>query len=103
MQNKLETLGWDPFYQGNHLIFLQNNLKKVSTKPIGQIFLNQSIFAGVGNYLRAEILYLCEISPWRLCKDLSLNEISLFITTPLKVLQEAYRAGGTTMLIIKMF
>ena len=45
---------------------IKDNLeKKAFNKPIGEILLNQSYFNGIGNYLRAEIIYrIPELSPF---------------------------------------
>ncbi len=44
--------------------------------PIGAALLNQRILAGLGNYLRAEVLFHCKLNPWRKVKDLSKAELS---------------------------
>ncbi|KAI8793122.1 endonuclease 8 1 [Biomphalaria glabrata] len=44
---------------------LANNLDDtVFKKPICEVMLNQKYFNGIGNYLRAEILYRCRIPPF---------------------------------------
>jgi formamidopyrimidine-DNA glycosylase len=40
-------------------------------KLIGNVLMNQRIVSGIGNYLRADILWLCKISPFRKMEDLS--------------------------------
>lgn len=42
---------------------------------IGAALLNQQILAGLGNYLRAEVLFACRINPWRKVGDLSAAEV----------------------------
>lgn len=77
--------------------FVENVLANLDTrafqKPICEVLMNQKYFNGIGNYLRAEILYRADIDPWvtakeavktcpeilELCRDLSF---------------EAYRLGG---------
>src|SRR5271166_124309 len=61
--DKLDDLGWDPLQMqmlGN-LPWIQSQLAKTS-KPIGEVLMDQGVFAGVGNYIRCEALYSCELS-----------------------------------------
>jgi DNA-formamidopyrimidine glycosylase len=51
------------------------NLVKDKSKAICEILLEQKITAGCGNYLRADALYLAEINPFTLAKDLSEKKI----------------------------
>lgn len=53
-------------FRGNVL----ENLKKAAfNRPICETLLNQKFFNGIGNYLRAEILYRCEIPPFTCARD----------------------------------
>src|SRR5687768_9545687 len=42
---------------------------------IGAALLNQRVLAGLGNYLRAEILFECALDPWRRVADLTASEV----------------------------
>lgn len=55
----------------NHQILKKSNLEK----NIGNIIINQKIISGLGNYLRADVLWLSKINPFRKVK--SLSEIEL--------------------------
>ena len=44
---------------------------------IASALLDQGIAAGCGNYIRAEVLYLAKISPFRKISELSENDINL--------------------------
>lgn len=58
-------------------IFLERIKKKTNlNKMIGNILMNQKIISGIGNYLRADSLWLAQISPHRLVKDLSDVELN---------------------------
>jgi formamidopyrimidine-DNA glycosylase len=46
------------------------NLVKKKKIPICEILLDQKVAAGCGNYLRAEAMYLAELNPWVLGKDI---------------------------------
>ena len=44
-------------------------------KKIGIVLLNQKVISGIGNYLRADVLWLSKISPFRKVNNLSDLEI----------------------------
>lgn len=48
---------------------------KYQEKPIGAVLLDQQIISGIGNYLRADALWMSQISPFRKVKDLTKAEI----------------------------
>jgi len=100
--DKLDELGWDPLQDKleDYLPFLINNLSKTK-KPIGQVLMDQSIFSGVGNYIRAEALYLTKMSPWRPCNFLSKNEIFSLCQAIVTVMKESYNHQGATILTYK--
>ena len=65
-------------------------------RTIGAALLDQTVAAGIGNYLRAEILYECRIDPWRLVGELDGDERAcLAEQIPLLCLR-AYHHGGRT-------
>jgi formamidopyrimidine-DNA glycosylase len=49
--------------------------KKNLDKPIGIVLLDQKNISGIGNYLRADCLWLAKISPFRKVKDLSVGDL----------------------------
>lgn len=96
--NKLLELGWDPLK--NKLSLFEKKLKKTimkSKKPIGQLLMDQKIFAGVGNYIRAEALYLSKISPWRLGNNFSEQDIDLLCSSVINIMEESYKYQGATI------
>lgn len=59
-------------------IFESQIMKKVNLeKAIGVVLMNQKIISGIGNYLRADILWLSKILPFRLVKDLSKDDLKI--------------------------
>ncbi len=38
-------------------------------KPIAELLMDQTMFAGIGNIFRAELLYRARVSPFRVGKD----------------------------------
>jgi formamidopyrimidine-DNA glycosylase len=79
IEKKLKTLGIDIMDPNTTVkMFIDKITKKTNqNKEIGLILLNQKLISGVGNYLRADALWLSKISPFRLVKKLSNNELEL--------------------------
>lgn len=66
-------------------------------RTVGAALLDQSIVAGIGNYLRAEMLFLCGIDPWKTVENLSANDLACLGRTIPTVAAHAYAAGGRTI------
>lgn len=67
------------------------------TAEIGAILLNQRVVAGIGNYLRAEILFVCRINPWRKVGELTTAEVECLCETIAHLCKLAYQTGGYTV------
>ncbi|MGI9173789.1 MAG: Fpg/Nei family DNA glycosylase [Rhodothermales bacterium] len=66
-------------------------------RTVGAVLLDQTLVAGIGNYLRAEILYACRIDPWRKVADLSEADVACLAITIPDLSARAYRTGGRTV------
>jgi len=69
--------------------------KEHKNTPIGAALLDQTIVAGLGNYLRAEILFLATIDPWRAVKSLSKKELQTIVELIPQVSKTAYAEHRT--------
>lgn len=98
VQSKINSLGWDPLQKSvsEGLEFVTSFLNK-SKKPIAQVLMDQSVFAGVGNYIRAESLYAIKMSPWRVCVDIRADEIMQLCTAIKEVMETSYKYQGATI------
>lgn len=97
---KLDELGWDPLNHGIADVWSKYivGICARKAKPIGQLLMDQSIFAGVGNYIRAEALYLAKISPWRQANLMKKEEILTLCKALVDVMNESYQHQGATIL-----
>lgn len=76
---------------------LDNIHKKHFDKPIHLVLMDQRYFNGIGNYLRAEILYLAKQDPFESAREAILsNPQILDLCTQVPV--EAYYLGGGSLL-----
>jgi len=68
-----------------------------SDRTIGAALLDQQIVAGIGNYLRAEILFDCRLDPWRKIADLTADELERLIHSIPLMAQRAHAKSGFTV------
>lgn len=81
LNKKLKELGPDILnIVDNVKLFLKRIEKKRSDTLIATALLDQKVACGCGNYLRAEVLYLCKISPFREIGNMTNNELILLWT-----------------------
>jgi endonuclease-8 len=82
IDNKLYKIGidiMDPTTTNINFIEKMRNSVNLK-KPIGIVLLDQSVVAGIGNYLRADLLWLTRISPFRHLENITNKELEkLFI------------------------
>lgn len=99
LEKKLDSLGPDmlsdpPSFDEFKECLLRG---KRGNKTIAENLMNQSVVSGVGNYLKAEILYSAKISPWRLCKDLSDDDMNNLLNLSHTIMNTSYDSGGATI------
>jgi formamidopyrimidine-DNA glycosylase len=92
--DKLETLGIDFLLDDFDLEYTLEIFEKrsVKTKTMAEVLMCQENYAGIGNYLKAEILYASKISPWRNASSLTLNELKLLHCNVRDIIRAAYAA-----------
>ena len=66
-------------------------------RTVGAALLDQTVAAGIGNYLRAEILYACRMDPWRLVSEMDADERDCLAREVPHLSQRAYEHGGRTV------
>ena len=77
LENKLRELGADMLDDTTTFeVFKKAVGKGVNKdKAIGNVLVNQKVIAGIGNYLRADGLWLAKVSPFRKVEELSVDEL----------------------------
>ncbi|NNF52393.1 MAG: endonuclease VIII [Gammaproteobacteria bacterium] len=66
-------------------------------RSLGALYLDQKFLAGLGNYLRSEILWAANLDPGLRPADLARPEITRLARETLKICQRSYRTGGVTV------
>jgi len=77
LNKKLKLIGPDIMEETTTFELFKEQItkKKNLDKAIGIVIMNQKVISGIGNYLRADILYLSKISPFRKVNKLSDEEM----------------------------
>ena len=70
---------------------------KYSRHGLGGVLLEQSVFAGLGNYLRSEILFRSQIHPNRTVGSLSSTERTLLARMIHETTFRSYKTKGITL------
>lgn len=80
-------------------IDINNLYQKIIKKkaPIKTILLDQTIISGLGNIYANEVLYDSEINPFKLGKDITLNEVKKIVDSAIKIFNLAISNNGTTI------
>ena len=71
--------------------------KKIEKWSICKALMDQKLVAGIGNYLKSEILYYSEVSPFRIVSSLSDSEIEKIRIAAHAVIKCSYQHGGFTL------
>ena len=97
MIDKLKSFGPDMLSElvDDDLFFTRLRIKKNWT--VAKAVMDQSVIAGVGNYVKADALWLSRISPHRLVNSLSDEDLSNLNRSIQQVLKESYDSGGATI------
>ena len=70
--------------------------KKYSSRQLGGVLTDQSFVAGLGNYLRCEILFVCSLNAKVRAKELDDRKINQLAQNILKLSQQSYQTAGIT-------
>jgi DNA-formamidopyrimidine glycosylase len=101
LKKKLKTLG--PCVLGEEITseIMSAALCKKPGRPICEALLDQSGVSGIGNYLRAEILYASKINPWRTVSQISPPEWESLALETARIVKSAYASQGASIYTFK--
>lgn len=99
LEKALKTVG--PDFLTENISFEDYNKilenRFVKKRQIAGFLLDQKYFSGIGNWVRAEVLYESRIAPYRTIESLSLEERKRLHYWSIKVLRDAYQVKGLTI------
>jgi len=76
--------------------------KRLAKKTVGSLLLEQKYMSGIGNYMRAEILYLARISPKRQLQHLSREDVETLYSLILNYSYRCYLCQGHSIYTFKV-
>jgi DNA-formamidopyrimidine glycosylase len=97
LNKKLKSLGYDVLKTNVAWQDFKEVFNRKPNKTITECLMNQSVISGVGNYLKAEILYCSKISPYRLIKNIKDPEWKNLHHNILTQSRRSYMLGGATI------
>ena len=100
---KLKSLGPDMLADDISDELFMKRLKENQAWEITQALMDQAVIAGVGNYIKADALWLAKISPHRMICDLSDEELSNLNRCIKQIMRESYQSAGATIKTYKNF
>ncbi len=94
----LAKLGPDPLHAGVTPTTIRRQLQdaRFRRRNLAALYLDQSFVAGIGNYLRSEILFAAGVHPQRRPIDLDVDEQRRLSRATLTITRRSYRTGGIT-------
>ncbi|MFL5734946.1 MAG: DNA-formamidopyrimidine glycosylase family protein [Chloroflexia bacterium] len=79
-------------------LFIERLLREDNLEQeIGPVLLDQTVAAGVGNYLKSDILFECAIDPWARVGELTAEQVDCLARTIPAVGQRALKNSGQTV------
>jgi formamidopyrimidine-DNA glycosylase len=94
---KLQSLGPDMLSQDVSNNDFIKQLRKKDKHNICKVLMDQSVICGVGNYVKADSLWLSRINPHIKVCELSNAQLITLNNSIQKVLRESYETGGATI------
>lgn len=98
LTKKLATLGLDLLNDDSvELSEFTEKLIKRKTKTVCEVLMDQRICAGIGNYIKCEVLYRARISPYRRVEDLSALDFKNLYEWSKRIIKASYLQGGASI------
>jgi len=95
---RIARLGPDPLHASTTPALIAARLGSVpfARRRLGGLYLDQAFLAGIGNYLRSEILWLARVHPDQRPVDLGPARIAALARASVTLPRRSYRTGGVT-------
>ena len=103
LSSRLKKLGPDMLSEDVSSNKFIECMRKKDKWNITKAVMDQSVIAGVGNYIKSESLWLAGISPHRTVCDVTDGELMLLNEAIKDIMRESYNSGGATFLTHKNF
>jgi DNA-formamidopyrimidine glycosylase len=91
MRDHLASLGPDVLSDAFTEQKFMRQIARAKRRSVAMALLDQSLFSGVGNYLRADIMYTCRLHPLKKISELSDEQLHELYHAIVKVSRNSYR------------
>ena len=92
LEKKISELGPDLIVETVTKDYLYNKIKNSrSKKTIAEYLLDQKVLSGVGNYVRADAMYLAGVNPFKNIQELTKKEAENIQKAVKKILRKNYK------------
>ena len=103
LAQKLKSLGPDMLAEDVRHEKFQSVMMKYPKKTLPEVLMDQRVISGVGNYVKADSLWLSGLSPHRKVDSLCQEEFELLNNSIKRVLRSSYESQGATIKSYKGF
>jgi len=103
LETKLKSLGPDMLNEDVKPETFIESLRKHPKFTLAEALMNQGVVSGVGNYLKADSLWLAKLSPHRTVSQCTDDQLRFLHESVRSVIKTAYENGGSTILTYKGF
>ncbi|MHA1286820.1 MAG: Fpg/Nei family DNA glycosylase [Candidatus Thorarchaeota archaeon] len=97
LDKKLATLGPDMLNDPPSFDEFVMRLRKKNHWNITKALMDQKVVSGIGNYIKAEVLYRAKISPWHTVEELTDDDLRAIYDQTRFVIQASYDCRGATI------
>lgn len=96
-EDKIATKGPNHIKEEISDDLFKQRIQMAGDKNICKVLMDQRYISGIGNYIKAEVLYRCKISPHRTTGSLTDEEFSLLNKYTNEVIWGSFYKGGATL------
>ncbi len=97
LDKELKKLGPDILKMTSEEFDRSLETKRIQNHRLCEALMDQRVISGIGNYLRADIMYSAKLDPKMMIKDLSEEDKQRLYKAIRKVSRSSYKAGATTV------
>ena len=97
LKKELDKLGPDIFKMTPEKFNESLETKRIQNHRLCEALMDQRIISGIGNYLRADVMYSAKLDPKMEIKDLDDSDKQRLYDAIRKVSRTSYKAGSTTV------
>jgi len=96
LSKNLQKIGPDIFYVNFSTFKKQMKTRRIQDKKLCDVLLDQAIISGIGNYMRADILYLAQLNPYSIIGEMEDSKFILLWNLCQEIAWESYYQQATT-------